>query len=336
MNRILFRADAKPSIGIGDLMSLITLSKNLDEGWDVFFLIKSYKTALELINKHNIKNILIMDKEISLENEILFINTEIKKLSIDILFLEITEIKLSHYIGLDSSVKKIAVNFDGDILNDLDLVINWDVTAHTIINTNKYPNTKFLLGPEYVILPKDLYNVKNTRNLGPTPKKILIAMGGADEFNMTQKIIDTLKNNLKDIEVTIILGSGYKHSERLRNSIKNSTLQYNIRENITNIIEEYFNCDLAIGAGGLTASELVASKTPTILIATYEHQIARCKYFEEHKLVKYLGFRQFNQEELINVIKKPIQNISHTLFKSNKIVHEIQNFMYNNKKGKIW
>ncbi|MFQ5676793.1 MAG: hypothetical protein ACE5G1_12925, partial [bacterium] len=36
-------------------------------------------------------------------------------------------------------------------------------------------------------------------------------------------------------------------------------------------------------------SELVATHTPSLLVAAYEHQVARCRYFDEKGMAVYLG-----------------------------------------------
>ncbi|MBW7875454.1 MAG: hypothetical protein H3C47_05665 [Candidatus Cloacimonetes bacterium] len=48
-------------------------------------------------------------------------------------------------------------------------------------------------------------------------------------------------------------------------------------------MQEIYKCfssyDCVISAGGLTASELMLTQTPSILYATVPHQISRCEYF---------------------------------------------------------
>lgn len=321
--KILFRADAKPSIGIGDLMSLISLSRYFDE--ETFFIIRSYKAGIDLANKYNITNLFIIDEKLSLEEEINYINEFIKKNNITTLVLEITERKLSSYINLDENVKKVAINFDGNILKDLDLVIDWDVEAHKFFDESNYKKSKFLLGHEYVILPKHFYNKKiNNRKLNLPIKKLLIAMGGADELNFTYKIVKKIiEKNIK-VELNIIIGSGYEYKDELMDLLLKSNIKYSIKQNISNMLEEYLNSDCAISAGGLTASELVATKTPSMLIATYEHQIARCQYFDAKKWVKYLGFRCFDIEDVIEFISKPIIITDNNIFKTEVVVNEIK------------
>ena len=325
MKKILFRADAAPHIGIGDLMSLINISKYFDKTYEKYFIIKDYKAGVDLVKKYNLKNYFIIDSNILLKDEIIYINDFIDDYNIDMIFFEITEIKLSQYIGIAKKIKKIAVNFDGHILDDLDLVIDWDIEAYKFFDTKKYLNTKFLLGAKYVILPKEFYSTKVlNRKQNLNNKKVLIAMGGADEFDFTGKVVDSIIKSNLELELNIIIGSGYEYEDTLKKRLKYSELKYEIKQNITSMLAEYLSCNIGIGAGGLTSSELVATKVSPILIATYEHQIARCKYFDTKGLAKYLGYREFNDNDLAEAILNPIKLTNENIFNTQEIINEIE------------
>jgi len=158
MRKILFRADAKPSIGIGDLMSLVHLSRYFeDSGWETHFMIRGYDAGVKLASRYNLKRLEILPPGVSVMDEVDAINQYSIKNSIDMLFFEITERKLTEYQGLLSEVKKACVCFDGVILDDFHLVVDWDVEASRYFIPKDYPNTIYLLGPEYVVLPKEYY-----------------------------------------------------------------------------------------------------------------------------------------------------------------------------------
>jgi spore coat polysaccharide biosynthesis predicted glycosyltransferase SpsG len=324
MKRILFRADAAPNIGIGDLMSLINISKYFDDDIEKYFMIKNYQAAVDLVKKYAVQNCEILDLSMDIEQEIKLINNFIEKRKIDLVFFEITERKLSDYQTISSEVKKVAINFDGAIPNNLDLVIDWDVEANKYFDQMQFPQTKFLLGPKYVILPKEFYCNKIISIKDSTKKRIIVAMGGADEFDFTSKVVSSILGSKLDVELNIIVGSGYTHLENLNQILENSTMKYELKQNITNMLEEYLSCDIGIGAGGLTASEMVAIKISPILIATYEHQIARCVYFDKMGWAKYLGFREFDSEELINAIVDPIEISNKNIFDTKVIIDEIK------------
>lgn len=318
MKKILFRADAKPSIGIGDLMSLITLGEYLSE-FDCFFLTQKTAAAKGIVEQRKPKNVFWLNEDAGVEEDVTAINMLIDEYGIDMLFFEITERKLTEYIGLNNNISTLCVNFDGFIPESIKLVINWDVDAYKYYDINKLPDTKFLLGPKYVILPKSFYSddIKN-RKYSPTRKKILIAMGGADEFDFTSKVAHAI--GCAGRELVVIVGAGYEKKAKLEDDLNKRGIKYEIKVNINDMLSEYLACDFAIGAGGLTSSELVASKTPCALIATYEHQVARCKYFENEGAAKYLGFRSFNDEELNVLINEFCPNFDNGIFNTMDLV----------------
>lgn len=321
MKRIIFRADAKPAIGTGDLASLINLSKYFEkDGWEAHFIVKDYYAAIELLAKQGVANKLVLEDTIPIGLEVEKINNYAEANDIDAVMLEITERKLTEYAGLSDKVVKACINFDGVITHEMRLVVNWDVDAGNLFDQEKYPSTKFLLGPEYVILPLDFdFNRINARTYAPIPSVLLVAMGGADELNFTQKVIDSLIRKKMDLSLRVIVGSGYQHFKSLEASLKLSGLRYVLRQNIDDIFEEFMRVDAAIGAGGLTAFELIASRTPAFLIATYEHQAARCAYFNKMDWAAYLGFREFDEDMLFRGLTKPIKIPPTNIFKTEEI-----------------
>lgn len=324
MKKILFRADAAPHIGIGDLMSLINISKYFDDTYEKYFLIRGYKAGIDLVEKYQVENCFIIDTSYSLKQEVKYINNLIDEIKIDIIFFEITEKKLSDYTGINKEVKKVCVNFDGHILDDLDLVIDWDVEARKYFDTANHIKTKFLFGPKYVILPKEFYSNEVLHRKNELNKnKVLIAMGGADELDFTGKVVDSIIKLKIDIELNIIVGSGYEYKDNLQRKLSNTNIKYQIKQNVINMLDEYLSCDIGIGAGGLTSSELVATKVSAILIATYEHQIARCKYFDDMDWANYLGYRDYSDSDFKKAIINPIKVDDTNVFETHKIVESI-------------
>jgi spore coat polysaccharide biosynthesis predicted glycosyltransferase SpsG len=319
---VLFRADAEPSIGTGDLTSLIHLSRYFESyNWDCYFLIKDYATAVRLVKDYALQNVTFISKNLPIAEEIDLINKMTESHHLTLLFFEITAHKLSDYMGLTSRTKKACVSFDGAILPDMDVVINWDVDAHKLFEPTRYPKIKFLLGPEYVILPINYDDSRiSQRTFNLPPRRLLICMGGADERNFTQKVVDILIKSRKKIEARIILGAGYQYKETLEKSLQGSSLPYKIKQNVSNMLEEYLGCDVAIGAGGLTASELVATRTPSILIATYKHQVQRCRHFDGRGWTRYLGYRKVILADLLDALEQPPIPDDKPVFRTHAII----------------
>ena len=322
MKKILFRADAKPSIGTGDLISLIALSEYLDD-FECFFLTQSTSAAKKIIERRNQKNVFWLDENADVKVDVATINEIVDSHKIDMLFFEITERKLTEYKGLKSEIPKVCVNFDGFVPDDIKVVINWDAAAAKYYDVGRFPNTKFLLGPKYVILPKPFYADEiKARTYTPQRKKILIAMGGADELDFTSKVASAVAR--VDRELVIIVGAGYENEQSLKNTLDSKGAKYKIKTNVTDMLSEYLACDFAVGAGGLTSSELVASRTPCALIATYEHQIARCEYFDREGCAKYLGFRSCDGKLLDTVISQFSPKLGENIFNTIGLAYAVR------------
>lgn len=235
-------------------------------------------------------------------------------------FFEITERPLTEYKGITSKAVKACINFDGIIPDDMSLVVDWDVDADRLFDQKKYPGTKFLLGPQYAILPEDFDFMKiHNRSYKSKPEALLVSMGGADEDNFTQKVVDLLIKEKTGLKLDVIAGGGYRHMKGLSSSLKNSGAKYVIKQNITNMFDEFMNCDIAVSAGGLTSFELIATRTPSVLIAIHEHQIGRCGYFDKMGWAKYLGFRSFDERALLDGIRNPVTNLPKAVFKTEEI-----------------
>jgi len=335
MNSILFRADSFTEIGTGDLMSLIQLSKYfIKEGWDVSFMTQRTESAIKLLESHNVDNIFFIESGKSLSYEINYLNSIVELNNIQVLFFEITERKLTEYKGISSTPFKACVCFDGHVPNNFQFVLDWSVSAQSNYNQKENTNTMYLLGPEYVILPITFDREKIKQRIYSTKtKNVLIAMGGADEFNITHKIVSDLIT-CNSLNLNIILGAGYLYEETLIKLLQNSGAKYKVNKNVKNMFLEYMGCDLGIGAGGLISSELIATRTPAILISTYEHQIDRCEYFNRKGLAVYLGHKKYNREQLINSVKNSKKPESTKKFNTTVIMRKFYSayLKYNQKK----
>jgi len=301
VKKILFRADAKPSLGTGDLVSLANLSGYFEKaGWQAHFMVKDHETAAAILVGRGARNYLALDKAVSIKEEVGRMNGYIDHNGIDAVILEITERKTADYGGMTNKVIKGCVIFDGAVPEWADLVINWDVGALSVIDAAKYPSTKFLLGIRYVILPLGFdFGRINRRKYKKRPESVLVAMGGADEFDFTKKVVDSLVRNKAALKLRVVTGSGYRYRDSLEKSLSAYRGEHTLGHDVDDMFAEYMDCDIAIGAGGLTAFELMATRTPSLLVAAYEHQKARCEYFDDMGWATYLGFKDFDEGALL-------------------------------------
>lgn len=297
--KILFRADAQPAIGTGDIVTFINLSEYFENaGWEVFFVSKNYESAVKIYEKRNIKNVFYFDKSSSISDELLFIKQKIKDKLIDFIFLQINERQLADYESLNGAVKIGAVVFDGKMSSFIDLALDWSYPSLLFEKQyeKRFACSKFLLGFEYA--PINIkYEICNftKRKYSDKIKNILITMGGADENNYTLKVLDKIMELNNDADINIVLGAGFSvdNKNQIYEILRQIPNNYNIYENIDILLDLYLKADIAISAGGLSAFEIIATRTKSLLIPCYEHQLDRCKYFHEKKWAINLGLKNF-------------------------------------------
>ena len=193
MNRkkILLCADAKPFIGVGDLVSFIYFSKYLKRsGWEIFFQSRDYKAARKIYKSYNIKNFFLIPKNSSIKEEVKFINSLTKKLDIKYVALQQFERDFNEYKGFRDKLFLMCVSGNEKISNEFKAVINWDPIASKKILKNQKENVRYFLGIDYVFLNPTFNYEKVLKN---PPKKdiknILITIGGGDEYNISIKIL---------------------------------------------------------------------------------------------------------------------------------------------------
>ena len=152
--KILFRGDAKLSIGTGDIVSLIELSKYfLINDWICFFMVKDNSIAVDLLKSRGINNYVVIKEDGSIQEEVNEINLFINEHAVDVLIMQQFEIDYELYSGITGGCYNVAIANNGKIPNNFAMVISWDVKSIGLINKHKKNNTKYLLDDKYVILP---------------------------------------------------------------------------------------------------------------------------------------------------------------------------------------
>lgn len=311
MKKVLFRADAHDKIGTGDLASLIQLSFYFrDLGWEPSFLTKATHSAKKLLKSFDVCNIHFIDPSSSVESEVIEINSLIQTHCLDAIFFELTDIKYSNYISVDSNCFKACVCFDGLVDASFQFILDWGINAKQNYKHLNLKQSCLLLGPEYTILPYqfDFELISSRMPTAHETKKVLVMMGGGDEFNLSCKVLSAL-TQIDQLEITIVIGAGYAFEEDLAKIISKSQYRINVQSCISNMFDYYMNTDIFIGAGGLASTEAIACRLNTILISTYEHQIERCKFYNSKNWATYLGHLDFQPVDLINAMNSPnLQN----------------------------
>lgn len=300
MRRILFRADADPAVGTGDLTSLAGLSALFDpDRWEPYFMCRRHAFAEGIVVSRGIERVLWLDQNLSTDDEVKALNRAVEDWNFAAVVFEITRNRLDSYLGLTDRVIKVCVCFDPHVPADFDVVVNWDVDGLGLFDGRKFPKAELLLGPRYVLLPVE-FNPQRVRKRVYSEKisNVLVAMGGADEHDLTCAACRALIDLARGFSLRVVLGVGYREEATLLRTLRGACLKFAVERNVKDMFSRYLECDFAVGTGGLTLSELAATRTRAAIVAAYEHQISRCEYFSRLGTIRYLGFRKIEPTEL--------------------------------------
>lgn len=103
-------------------------------------------------------------------------------------------------------------------------------------------------------------------------KKIFIAHGGSDPFNLTQRCVRSLEQSQNIFDLQIIIGPKYQHHNKLLNIIGKSKHNCELFSDVNNISNLMEQATVALISGGNIRYELCLSQTPFIAASINSEQ----------------------------------------------------------------
>ncbi|MBL18742.1 MAG: UDP-2,4-diacetamido-2,4,6-trideoxy-beta-L-altropyranose hydrolase [Flavobacteriaceae bacterium] len=145
--------------------------------------------------------------------------------------------------------------------------------------------TKKLIGPKYALLRGEFSDFRKkslARRQFPKLRHIFLSMGGVDRDNFTTRILLSLKKcSIKSLEkITVIMGHQSMWQSEIRETVAGMTTPTILMTAVDNIAEIMSECDLAIGASGITTWERCSLGIPSIQISVVKNQDLICHAIE--------------------------------------------------------
>lgn len=142
-----------------------------------------------------------------------------------------------------------------------------------------------LIGPGYALLRSEFAQLREKsleRRRTPDLKRILISLGGVDQFNVTGRVLSALASSslLSHVYLDIIMGATAPHLEMVRQQVKGLPFKADVSVNVSDIAERMTLADLAVGAAGGTAWERCCLGVPSVLIALADNQVPGTRALE--------------------------------------------------------
>jgi UDP-2,4-diacetamido-2,4,6-trideoxy-beta-L-altropyranose hydrolase len=149
---------------------------------------------------------------------------------------------------------------------------------------------KLLSGSTFALLRPQFAELRAVlvRSYGP-PRRILIAMGGADEQGVTMVVLKTIEDTLAAaLELNVVVGYANPHKSQIREFCSNSesAIYYEQTDRMPELIAA---ADIAIGAGGSSQWERCCLGLPSITVAIARNQEETMQILAENGGCMYLG-----------------------------------------------
>lgn len=210
--KIYFRADASTTIGYGHFIRTLALADMLKDDFDCTFFTTS-PSAYQIEEMGKVCRYIALTEETKFEDFINLLNGD-----------EI--VVLDNYFFTTEYQK--AIKTKGCKLVCVDDLHNRHFVSDAVLNpallsTSEYdaePYTKLCLGLEYALLREPF--IKQDKDVEKVSGRWLLAFGGSDFDNMTEKYLSFLQGDSRVKEVTVIVGDAYKYYDNLKNYTKAS------------------------------------------------------------------------------------------------------------------
>ncbi|MGX9367337.1 UDP-2,4-diacetamido-2,4,6-trideoxy-beta-L-altropyranose hydrolase [Desulfoplanes sp. PS50] len=314
--RIVFRADASIQIGTGHVMRCLTLADALRErGFETLFICREldgFSAKMVTDRGHDLRLLPAPEKT----NQVLPNNPvhapwlgvpweQDAEQTSDILqsLGSVDWLVVDHYAldfrwegRLRSRVQKIMVVDDlADRRHDCDLLVDQTLAAsEERYRSLVHEECDLLLGPRYAMLRPEFAQNRDAalekRKQTTSIRKILVAMGGTDPFNVTERSlqgIELLGN--KELEVTVVLGSSAPHLKAITEKAQKSKLRISVLTDAQDMAEIMVDHDLCIGSGGMTSWERCVLGLPSLTITLADNQEPVLRELHRLGRTKHLG-----------------------------------------------
>jgi UDP-2,4-diacetamido-2,4,6-trideoxy-beta-L-altropyranose hydrolase len=276
MPAVLFRCDGGPEIGIGHVMRCHALAKAFgDLGWRCSFAMSQASASLFLQENANV----VPDGNDGTSS----VSAAIAAQNIDCLVVD-------HY-GLDAQFEREAAKVAALIVV-IDDLANRPHHCHLLVDSNPQrqasdyaqyttANTRFLLGARYALLRSEFGHLHRARGqrLKRTPKRLIIALGGADPGNVSAHLLEALPH-LSGAGLQAILIVGQANPNRAGLIARAEALGAEVVCDPPNLVALMADADIAISGGGTTCLEFACLGVPTLAIILADNQRAIARAIE--------------------------------------------------------
>jgi UDP-2,4-diacetamido-2,4,6-trideoxy-beta-L-altropyranose hydrolase len=285
--KVVIRADANPTIGIGHFTRSLTLARGLvSNGHDVEMQTKCENSQLlQNAKAHGINVTQIPHSESGP-----FLQTGASNSRADWGCLDGYHFTTPDYSAARKFANKLLVIDDSPRKTEypVDLILdhNYGATLHRYPS----PDALQLLGSTYALIRPEIATLGD-KSHSPSrldQRSIVVTFGGSDPAGATEQTVEALsKLSAPNVEITVVAGPANSRIEHLQQLCTARGFIFLV--NPPELPEILATADLAICGAGTTIWELMCLSVPVLAITIAENQIPAARSLAQDNLIAYLG-----------------------------------------------
>lgn len=289
--RVAIRVDASVQIGTGHVMRCLALGDALAaRGVDVQFISVSSPGNMESIVRARGFGILQIETNDGLETiDAQWTGALLARQDFDWLVVDHYSLGKTWEQAISPVVRKILVIDDLRRTHHCDMLLDQGFTIDgALAYKGKVPKTtEVLLGPEFALLAADVR--MHARRQPDTVRRVLVYFGGSDPDNLTELAVEAFSQpGLDDLELDIVMGLNSAHGASVE-ELASYRGRANIHRFHSSLAALMARCELAVGAGGVTALERLAVGLPALVVSVADNQVGGCQALARAGFIEYLG-----------------------------------------------
>lgn len=296
--KICIRVDGAKDLGFGHLYRSLAVAQNI-HAHEVCFITQNangYELGLNFLKNHHYPIVEVESNEDFLDR--------ITEINPDIVINDILDTD-KDYMSTLKDFGCFVVNFEdlgrGNRLADI--VVN-------DLYPDIYPQDNHWYGVEYAILNPNFEMVESRSEPTERVNHILIAYGGTDPNNLSEKAILALEQIGYDKKVTIILGPGHSHYESVKLAARKLEADVTLLQNVSNMAALMKEADLALTSAGRTVTELMTVGVPTITMCQNNREMRHNHASSTYGIVNLGLGSSISSEVLAEHIKMFVEDVS--------------------------
>lgn len=325
---VVFRLDVSAKIGTGHFMRCFTLAQELSARQASIHFIVRYLpeyfaeklkasgfrlTRLSIENKVNsnesgYSSWLGVNQETDADQTLSFLSQQV-----DLIVIDHYAISASWETKIRTKAKMIMVIDDlADRVHDCDILLDQNLFKNASERyRNCVPSTCYrLLGPSYALVRNEFFIFRKHVSVRSLPvKRLLVLLGGVDQYNITSKVLLALKELKISFAVDVVIGNQHPAMDIVSEQCKeNNFVLYVQPDNVAALMA---NADISIGSAGSTSWERCSLGLPTICFTQADNQIPIAENLEQEGVI-------INGGDGVSVSVSGLQNILENLLNDSR------------------